>query len=119
MRPCPVERVEPAPHYVLGAAVIRGQTVPVLDTGVLLTGEPCVASRFVVMRVGERRVALAVTEVFGARSIGAAELGGLPPLFAGSGDLLRGLGVLDGQLLEVLESSRLVELASEAEVRAP
>jgi purine-binding chemotaxis protein CheW len=110
MRPVAIERVPSAPAYLLGLSVIRGENVPVLDAGSLLTGEPAEVKRLVVLRVGERRVALAVAAVVGTRALQPAELDGLPPLLAGARELVRALAVLDGGLLEVLESARLVEL---------
>jgi purine-binding chemotaxis protein CheW len=112
MRPCSVERVESAPAYLAGVAVIRGETVPVLDTALLLGGESGPVTRFVILRVGSRRVAMSVAEVMGTRPLELDELGQLPPLLAGSKELIRGLGVLDGTLLEVLESGRLIEVAA-------
>jgi purine-binding chemotaxis protein CheW len=120
MRPCRLERIELAPAYLLGLALIHGETVPVVDAGLLLTGERGDATRLVVLTVGERRVALAVEEVTGARVLEAGELERLPPLLADRSDLVAHLAVLDGTLVEVLQSGRLLELAaSPAEVRAP
>jgi purine-binding chemotaxis protein CheW len=113
MRPCPVERIEQAPAYVLGVGLIRGEMVPVVDASVLLAGDGGQCRRFVVLRAGERRVALAVAEVVGARMLDRAELDGLPPLLAGRAELVAQLGVLDGKFLEVLESTRLFELVRE------
>jgi purine-binding chemotaxis protein CheW len=112
MRPCRVERVASAPAYLTGLAVIRGENVPVLDAGLLLGGETSPATRFVILRVGERRVALSVAEVVGTRALEAEELGELPPLLDGSTELIARLGVLDGKLLEVLESGRLLDAAA-------
>ena len=124
MRRCPIERVALAPRFTLGVAVIRGQNVPVVDAGVLLTGEACSGARFVVLRMAERaaveragvergrderQVALAVDEVLGAERVEAGELGRLPPLLSGAAELVRSMAVLDGQLLEVLESARLID----------
>ena len=82
-----------------------------VDAGVLLTGQPCGAARFVVLRVAERSVALAVDAVVGTERIDAGELEQLPPLLAGATDLVRAMTVLDGRLLDVLESGRVIELA--------
>lgn len=112
MRPCRVDRVQSAPPYLMGLAVIRGESVPVLDGALLLSGESSPVTRFVVLRVGERRVALSVAEVVGTRVLAAEELGVLPPLLGGSNELVARLGVLDGTLLEVLESGRLLEVAA-------
>jgi len=121
MRPSAVAPVPSAQKYVLGLGVIRGQSVPVLDMALLLTGHSAPAARFVVLRVGERRVALAVAEVVGAKVLDRAELADLPPLLSEARDRVSALAVLDGNLLEVLESARLLE-AADAEligVQAP
>jgi purine-binding chemotaxis protein CheW len=118
MRPCPVERVEAAPPYLAGLAVIRGETIPVVDAALLLSGLSGPVTRFVVLRVGQRRIALAVAEVIGTQVLEADALAELPPLLLGSNELIRGLGVLDGQLLEVLESGRLLEIATAGAVGA-
>jgi purine-binding chemotaxis protein CheW len=114
MRPCPVERVGAAPAFLVGLAVSRGETIPVLDTALLLSGQSAPVTRFVVLRVGDRRIALTVAEVVGTQALAADAFGELPPLLAASSELVRGLGVLDGQLLEVLESGRLLEIAARA-----
>jgi chemotaxis signal transduction protein len=38
MRPLPVETISGIPSFVSGLSVIRGSPVPVIDTGLLLTG---------------------------------------------------------------------------------
>jgi purine-binding chemotaxis protein CheW len=111
MRPCPLDRVERAPAYMLGLGLIRGEMVPVLDAAMLLSGSPAGGARFVVLRVGERRVALSVSDVLGVRALDEAELGELPPLVSAAADMVRAMAVLDGKLVEVLESARLVALA--------
>lgn len=111
MRRCPVERVELATRLSSGLALIRGESVPVIDAGMLLTGQACDGARFVVLRVAERRVALAVDEVLGARQIEADELERLPPLLSGAAEMVRAMAVLDGRLVDVLESGRLIEAA--------
>jgi purine-binding chemotaxis protein CheW len=119
MRPCRVDRIEPAPAYLLGVALIRGESVPVVDAGMLLTGEACEATRLVILRVGERRVALAVAEVVGTRALEEADLRALPPLLSGAADLVTAMAVLDGKFVEVLESARLLELATGPAVVSP
>jgi purine-binding chemotaxis protein CheW len=111
MRRCPVGRVERASRFTLGLALIRGESVPVIDAGVLLTGQACAGARFVVLRVAERRVALAVDEVVGARAIEPGELERLPPLLSDAAEMVRAMAVLDGRLVEVLESGRLIDAA--------
>src|SRR5436853_466591 len=79
-RPLPCEPVAGTPAFVLGLSVIRGVAVPVVDAGQLLSGQRSAPSRFVVLKVGDRRVALAVEAVVGVRSVGALALQDLPPL---------------------------------------
>jgi purine-binding chemotaxis protein CheW len=119
MRPCRIERIEPAPAYLLGVALIRGETVPVVDAGLLLTGEACAATRLVILRVGERRVALAVAEVVGTRALEEGELRALPPLLSGATELVTAMAVIDGKFVEVLANARLLELAAGPAVVCP
>jgi purine-binding chemotaxis protein CheW len=118
MRPLPLERVDAAPSFLLGLAVIRGDVTPVVDAAVLLTGQAAPATRFVTLRVDGRRVALAVTGVVGARLVDDDLPAGLPPLLSGSADVRRALGVLDGRLLEVLESARIIDAAASIALEA-
>ncbi len=110
MRPLPVSALDGAPTFVLGAAVVRGAPVPVVDARALL-GEDRVArppGRFVSLRQGARRAALAVDDVLGVRTLGA-ELGALPPLLQGvAAGLADAVAAIDEQLLLVLRSGRLV-----------
>lgn len=109
MRPLPQQPVEAAPPYVSGAAVIRGQAVPVVDLAALLGTEAAVPSRFVVIRAGRRRVAVAVEAVMGVRHIPAESLAGVPPLLSDAGGTaVASLGVLDSELLVALEAARIV-----------
>jgi purine-binding chemotaxis protein CheW len=111
MRPLPVERVPGGPPFIRGISVIRGGPVPVVDLSALLEGSRNgdVFGRFVTVKVGKRRVALAVDTVVGVRSLGAAEVQQLPPLLQGAqADLIEAIGTLDAQLLVVLRTARLV-----------
>jgi purine-binding chemotaxis protein CheW len=110
MRPLPVSTLVGVPGSVLGVAIIRGAPTPVIDAGALL-GESGVAKleRFVSIRQGARRAALAVEEVLGVRAMGRAELSALPPLIQGiAGGVAESVAAKDEQLLLVLRSGRLV-----------
>ena len=109
MRPLPVTPLAGAPAFVRGLCVIRGEPLPVVDLAALLFGaaddRP---TRFVTLRVGERRVALATGEVIGVRTLPASGAP-LPPLLsAGGGDLVAALARLDDALLLVLSGARLL-----------
>ena len=113
MRPLPIERLSRAPDFVLGVAVVRGQPLPVID-GVRLVGaaETAPPGRLVTLKVGERRAALAVTDVVGLRDLAGLHLGALPPLLEGAGgDVVAAIGALDDQLLLVLQAARAVPAA--------
>jgi purine-binding chemotaxis protein CheW len=103
-----------APPAVSGVADYRGEVVPVIDLRArfgLPTSPPTRRTKWIVVEVEARFVALvvdAVTEVFGT---GGAELRPAPAL--GSGDDLRGItGVTNhlGTLTFVLDTSRFGEL---------
>ena len=108
MRPLAVERVEGAPPFVSGLSVVRGEAVAVVDARRLLGEDPAPAQRWVSLHVGPRRLALAVTAVLGTRSLARAELSSAPPWLGEAAELRATLGTLDGHLLEVLESARLL-----------
>ncbi|HEY8975044.1 MAG TPA: chemotaxis protein CheW [Burkholderiaceae bacterium] len=109
MRPLPVQRFHGAPDFVLGAAIVRGQPVPVISAARLL-GEAAVACRrWITIATGVRRVALEVDDVLGVRSIPAADDAMRQPLLEGAGlDRVATLGRLDGQLLRSLQGACLV-----------
>jgi purine-binding chemotaxis protein CheW len=114
MRPLPLARVDGAPEFVAGAAIIRGVPTPVLDAARLLGGAAGMAeaTRFVTVRLdsarlGRRHAALAVAEVLGVRQLGADVWSSLPPLLAGNA-ALDVVGALDAELLVVLQCARVV-----------
>lgn len=121
MRPQPVRVVAGAPPFVRGVAVIRGAPVPVLDAAFLLLGEQPSGdeTRFVSLRVADRQVALAVSEVLGVREIDKAHVSDLPPLLSpASAGVVAALGMLDSDLLLVLRAGRLVSEAVRAGINA-
>jgi len=105
-RPLPLQPLTGAPSYVRGVAVIRGAAVPVVDLTELLTGTPATATRFVTMRVGERRVALGVEAVVGVQAVEDDRFAALPPLLEPARERTVALGTLDGGLLMLLQAGR-------------
>lgn len=109
MRPLPIEALAGAPHFVLGLALIRGAPIPVVDLALLLGAKTAVAYRFVVIIVGSRRIALAVDNVLGVRKVLVSSLHQLPPLLKDTGaDIVAAMGMLDAELLLVLNAARLL-----------
>jgi purine-binding chemotaxis protein CheW len=112
MRPLPTRPVGEAPPFVRGIAVIRGLPVPVVDLARLLgDGEARGngSSRYVSLRVKERRVALAVDEVIGLRNLDLSAMENLPPLLhEGADGPVAAMGTLDLQLLLLLRAARLI-----------
>jgi purine-binding chemotaxis protein CheW len=109
MRPLPTEGIPGAPRFLRGLAMIRGAPVPVLDLRVLLGSEETSAppARFVTVRAGERRIALAADGVEGTREVDPGTLAGLPPLLRGAAaDVVTSVGSLDRELLVLLQGSR-------------
>lgn len=116
MRPLPVRRIDGTPSWVLGVTGIRGIPTPVVDAVTLVGASPengaankPAAARFVTVTVGDRQVALAVTEISGIRSIAAESLQVLPALLDGAqGETVAAVGTLDAELLLVLRGGHLV-----------
>jgi purine-binding chemotaxis protein CheW len=109
LRALPIVPVADAPPFVLGLAVIRGEPLPVVDVGRLLSADGAQAERFVIVNAGGRRVALAVDHVAGVRTVAPESLTALPPLMhTTASDVIAAIGLLDAELLLVLQSTRLV-----------
>jgi purine-binding chemotaxis protein CheW len=113
MRPLPIEPLTGAPSFVLGLTIVRGSPTPVIDAARLLgasaSSSPSPLSRFVSLKLDERRVALAVDAVLDVRSLPEAALATTPPLLQqASADLVPLIGSLDTKLLLVFEAARLV-----------
>lgn len=112
--PIPLVELPHAPPSIVGVSDYRGDVVPVVDLRLrfgLAATHPTRKTKWIVVDVAGRTVAIvvdAVTEVFGT---GGADLRPAPSL--GGGDDVRGLaGVTNfaGKLVFVLETSRLREL---------
>lgn len=102
----------------LGLVTVRGQTLPVVSLGRLLRDEPGPEERLLILRVGLRQVALAVDSVLGVRVL--SEIVGLPPLLQDAhAEHVAQLARLDGELLLVLETARLLPTEQEATVQMP
>lgn len=110
MRPLPVEAAAGAPPFVKGISLIRGIPVPVVDLGALLGADgDAGTTRFVTLRIGDRRVALAVESIVGLREVEPSLMEGLPPLLSQAGaGVVDAIGVLDARLLVVLRAARLL-----------
>jgi purine-binding chemotaxis protein CheW len=110
MRPLPSKPLKGAPSFVRGVAFIRSRATPVVDGALLLNGlEGSAASRFVVLRLGQRQVAVAVDTVDDVRRIDSSAVLPLPALLAGAPrEFIQGIGALDRELLLVLERSHRI-----------
>ncbi|MGI0148168.1 MAG: chemotaxis protein CheW, partial [Thermoplasmata archaeon] len=110
LRPLPIRPVQATPVFVCGLSVIRGAPVPVVDLTALI-GKARAGSigRWVTLRLGERRLALAVEAVLGIRELEVSTLQALPPLLQDADHgLIESIGTLDSELLMLLEAGRLL-----------
>jgi purine-binding chemotaxis protein CheW len=108
LRPLQIQPIADAPLGVEGLSVIRGEAVPVLDLPMLLGGSRGARGRWIVVRAGERRVALAVDAVIGIRELSASAWTELPPLVRDAGAIIDAVAILDEQVLLVLKTGNLV-----------
>lgn len=121
LRPQPLRPLKSPAVHVQGLARIRGDWLPVVDlAGLLGLSEPGAAGtpsppgaapvrRYVVVRTGERRVALAVTEVLGLQNFPAEQLRALPPLLRDRDHgAVAALAERDDELIAVLDQARLL-----------
>jgi purine-binding chemotaxis protein CheW len=110
LRPLPIQPVPVAPDFILGLSVIRGEPVPVVDLGRLLgfPGDPR-PTRLVVIRVQERRAALAVEAVLRIVAGESLDRRALPPLLRSAGEqAVSAVSALDHEFLTILEAAHLV-----------
>lgn len=109
MRPLPVEAIAGAPSFVRGLAVVRGAPIPVVDAASLISGVASHPTRFVTVKTGSRRIALAVDAVVGVVEIPPSSLDAFPLLFQDASlDVISAIGTLDAELLVVLRSTCLI-----------
>jgi purine-binding chemotaxis protein CheW len=109
MRPLPIERVSDMPSFVLGVSIIRGEPVPVVSVAALVAAPvEQTPTRFITIRVDDRRVALAVDAVDGIATLEADALEKMPPLLKNAGKgVVEAMAPLDDRLLLVLGAARL------------
>lgn len=115
MRPHPIQPVRAAPDFVLGAARLRGQAVPVVALTALWSGQGAVPTRFVLLRTfapGEsesRTVALAVEDVIGVVMLPESDDAGTAPLLRDADpSVVDEIFVRDEALAAVLSAARVV-----------
>lgn len=116
MRPLPIVAIGGAPGFVLGLAIIRGASLPVVGLGALLglSEAPRTFGRFATLDVEGRSVALAVSTISGVAELEPQAFSELPPLLShAASEVIETLGLHDAALLLVLRATRLVPSAHE------
>jgi purine-binding chemotaxis protein CheW len=109
MRPLPTAPVPGAPSFVDGLAIIRGGPVPVVNLSRLLGLASAQPTRLVCIRTERGRIALAVDHVAGVRAVPSESLHMLPPLLqCVDSQVIAAIGMLDTQLLLVMQFARLM-----------
>lgn len=109
MRPLPVVPVAGAPPFVCGLSIIRGTPIPVVALPLLFGSHAGSITRFVMVRTGARRIALAVEKVLGVFEHSSASLSQMPSLLQDATEnVVEAIGRTDSELLLVLNLSRLV-----------
>ena len=110
LRPQPLRPLAAPVVHVPGLARIRGDWIPVVDlAGLLGMNGAAAAARYVIVRTGGRRVALAVAEVLGLHELPASDLRALPPLLRDrEHGAVAALAERDDELVAVLDQGRLL-----------
>jgi purine-binding chemotaxis protein CheW len=109
MRPLPTSPIPGAPAFVDGLAIIRGAPVPVVNLSRLLGAAAAQPTRLVCVRTEHGRIALAVDHVEGVRSLASESLHALPPLLqCADAQVVAAIGMLDAELLLVMQVARLL-----------
>ena len=109
MRPLPLEQIGGAPEYVRGLSIIRGAPVPVVDPGLIIANKVTQATRLIIVRSATRTIALAAESVTGIIMVAADAFGRLPPLLhEAASDTVAAIAALDGELIVLLRTARLI-----------
>lgn len=109
MRPLPVAPIAGAPHIVAGLSRTRDLPTPVVSLSALLGGSSDAATRFVLSRTGERRVALSVDSVLGVSRIPSSSFSDLPPLLRDVAEgSVQAIAARDRDLLLMLKTAVIV-----------
>jgi purine-binding chemotaxis protein CheW len=110
MRPLATESIADMPPLIRGLAIIRGSPVPVVDLNMLVgTRHDVPIGRFVLLRLGERRAAVAVEQVLGVRRLDGSVLQKFPPLLQDAySEMVTAIAMRDQELLLILQLSRIV-----------
>lgn len=88
--------------------VMRGVATPVIDAAQCVLGTRGTPTRFVALRAGERRVALAVDAVPGTLELADEHARQLPQLLASASAAVIATAALDAQLLLLLSAGRVL-----------
>lgn len=109
LRPLPVEPLAGVPSFLLGLALVRGQPVPVVDLGGVLDQQLRPASRWLHLRLEQRRLALAVEAVGRVEQLAEVDWQPLPCVFDGEATAaVTQLAERDRYLLTQLNVMRLL-----------
>lgn len=110
MRPRPLLPLPDRPAFTLGAAVVRGEVVPVVDLAGFLGLAPEPPRRYISVRTGSGTAVVAAADVLGVQWFDDDAFEALPPLLqpSGSDAPLRALAVHDRQLYMLLDAGRLL-----------
>lgn len=109
LRPQPLRPLAAPVVHVQGLARIRGDWLPVVDLAGLLGLDAGPVHRYVVVRAGPRRVALAVAEVLGLHQLPVDAVSALPPLLRDAAHAaVTALAERDAELVAVLDHARLL-----------
>ncbi|WP_081493387.1 chemotaxis protein CheW [Herbaspirillum sp. CF444] len=116
MRSLPIEPMPDMPVFLLGVSIIRGAVMPVIDVACLLgSGDAPIHARharFVTLKLGARRIAFAVDDVVGVRSLSMLTAEISPLLGAADTSLVEAMSILDAELILILQAARVISDAA-------
>jgi purine-binding chemotaxis protein CheW len=109
-RPLPIQTLQGLPPFVLGVSLVRGSATPVIDLNLLLgSAKAEKITRFVLLRVEPRPIALAVEKVVKICDLDTSHFRELPYMLHDSHtEAISMIGSMDQKLLLILQATRMI-----------
>lgn len=113
-RPLPIEEFSSFPSFVLGLSIIRGIQTPVVRLSLIIEGDKNISYKgnkkiWILIKNVEKRIAIEVDSIVGIFELPYESFQSVPTLLEHAySDSITACGILDNQLLLLLQTTRFI-----------